>query len=291
MLEASPTLTEAGRAADVVRLEDDPPANAQLRNALPPLYNAQSLAATGADEVYVTDAAGRVPLLLERRVGRGRALVWNGASTFRWGFASGDVEAPRRYERLWSHFLRELSQPAQTEPLRLVAEKALVTRGEPVRLEAALQDAAFRPIDGARITARVQGPVKKDVVLEGRGEGAYGATLEGLPPGRYQASATAQTQTGRAAGSAQATFWVDAQSAEWQDVAPDPGLLAAVARASNAVSVRPGEESKVPPALLAARPRAEREKTVRLWEQPFAFALAMSLLSAEWWIRRKRGLA
>jgi hypothetical protein len=290
VLEAVPSLTEAGRAADLVRLEDDAAANAALWGTLPPLENVQSLAVTAADEVDVTDASGRLALLVERRAGRGKAIVMNGASSFRWGFASADVEAPRRYERLWSHFLRELSQPAQTEPLRLVAEKALVTRGEPVRLEAALQDAAFRPVDGARITAKIQGPVKREVVLEGRGEGSYGATLEGLPPGRYSASASALAN-GRGAGNATATFWVDAQSAEWQDVAPDAGLLAAVARAGGAASVRPGEESKLPAALLAARPRVEREKTVRLWEEPFAYALAIALLSTEWWLRRKRGLA
>ncbi len=290
VLEAAPALTEAGRAADVVRLEDDAATNVATWSTLPPLENVQALAVTALDQVDVTDASGRLALVIERRVGRGKAIVVNGASIFRWGFASADVDAGRRFERLWGHFLRELSQPAQTEPLRLVAEKALVTRGEPVRLEAALQDAAFRPVDGARVTARVNGPVSKDVVLEGRGEGSYGITLEGLPPGRYNASATAVTG-GRNAGTAQATFWVDAQSAEWQDVAPDPGLLAAVARAGGAASVRPGDESKLPQALLEARPRVEREKNVRLWEEPLAMALAIWLLSTEWWLRRKRGLA
>jgi hypothetical protein len=288
--EARPALTAAGRNSDLVRLDDDPAANFAAWAALPPVENAMPLAVAASDRVDVADAAGRVPLVVERRAGRGRAVLVNGASTYRWGFSGVDVDAGRRYERWWGNLLRALGEPAQSEPLRLVPERPLVARGEPVRLNAALQDAAFSPVSGARVTAQVRGPVQREVVLESRGEGAYGATLAGLPPGRYTVGARAEAN-GRAAGSAQATFWVDAQSAEWQDVAPDAGLLAAVARASNGTSVRPGREADLVQAISAARPRAGRERAVRLWESPFAFALITALLSSEWWLRRRRGLA
>ncbi len=288
--EAAPALTEAGRASDLVRLDDDPAVNFGLWGALPPLQNVQPLAVSATDRVDVADAGGRVALIAERRVGRGKVVFVNGAATYRWGFSAADVESGRRYERLWGNLLRALSEPAQSEALRLVPERPLVSRGEVVRLEAALQDARFQPVAGARVTARLSGPQTRDVVLESRGEGAYGAPLSGLPPGRYTVSANAQVD-GRAAGSASATFWVDAQSAEWQDVAPDPGLLAAVAAASGGASVKPGEEGGIPASLTAARPRAGRERAVRLWESPFAFAMIASLLSAEWWFRRRRGLA
>jgi hypothetical protein len=290
LAEARPALTEAGRASDLVRLDDDPQVNAQAWAALPPLEDAVPLAVSAGDRVDIADASGRVPLVVERRVGRGRAVLVNGASTYRWGFSGVDVDAPRRYERWWGNLLRALAEPAQTEPLRLLPERPLVARGEPVRLNAALQDARFAPVSGARVTAQVRGPANREVALESRGEGSYGATLVGLPPGRYAVSARAAVG-GRPVGAAQATFWVDAQSAEWQDVAPDAGLLAAVARASGAVSVRPGREGDLVQAMSATRPRAGRERAVRLWESPIAFALVAALLSSEWWLRRRRGLA
>ena len=288
--EAMPALTEAGRASDLVRLDDDPAVNFGAWGALPPLQNVQPLAIAGGDRVDVADASGRLALVAERRAGRGRVVFINGASSYRWGFSGSDADAGRRYERLWGNLLRALSEPAQTEALRLVPERPLVARGEPVRLEAALQDASFAPITGARVNARLSGPQSRDVVLESRGDGAYGATLADLPPGRYAVSATAQAG-GRAVGTASATFWVDAQSAEWQDVAPDPGLLAAVAQASGGAAVRPGDEGTIPASITASRPRAGRERMVRLWESPFVFAAIASLLSAEWWLRRRRGLA
>lgn len=288
--EADLVLTAQGRSADVMRLDDDAAANATLWAGLAPLANVTPIAASGEDLVYATDPSGRLPIVFERRAGRGRALFVNGAGTFRWGFSGSDADAPRRYERLWGNVLRAMGEPAQTEPLRLVPERPLVSRGEPVRLEAALQDAAFRPLDGARVVTKVTGPVTRNLPLPAAGQGGYGAALEGLPPGRYEASATA-TLGGRVVGSARATFWVDPQSAEWQDTAPDPGLLAALARASGGVAVTRGREGSIAPTLAAARPRTGRERALRLWESPFVFALATALLTTEWWMRRRRGLA
>ena len=99
------------------------------------------------------------------------------------------------------------------------------------------------------------------------------------------------TLGGKKLGDATATFWVDAQSAEWEDTAPDPGLLAAVARASGGTAVRPGGEDRIAPAFAAPRTLAGREAAHRLWESPLVFALATALLTTEWWMRRKRGLA
>ena len=288
--ETGVTLTSAGRTADLVRLDDDAASNDALWSGFAPIANVVPVAASGDDQVYATDASGRLPVVFERRIGRGRALFLNGGGTYRWGFSGNDNEASRRYERLWGNVLRAMGEPAQTEPLRLVPERPLVARGEPVNLSAALQDAAFRPLDGARVETKVTGPVTRTLALPGSGQGGYGGSLEGLPPGRYEASATA-TLKGRVVGSARATFWVDPQSAEWQDTAPDPGLLAAVARGSGGVSVTKGREGSIAPALAAARPRTGKERAVRLWESPYVFALATALLTTEWWMRRRRGLA
>jgi hypothetical protein len=288
--EATVALTQAGRSSDLMRLDDDAATNSALWGSFAPIANVVPVAASGDDQVYATDVSGRSPVVFERRVGRGRALFLNGGGTYRWGFSGSDTDASRRYERLWGNVLRAMGEPAQTEPLRLVPERPLVARGEPVRLSAALQDAAFRPLDGARIETKITGPVTRTLPLPGAGQGGYGASLEGLPPGRYEATATA-TLRGRAVGSARATFWVDPQSAEWQDTAPDPGLLAAVARASGGVAVTRGKEGSIAPALAAARPRTGRERAVRLWESPYVFALATALLTTEWWMRRRRGLA
>src|SRR5204863_1722837 len=106
--EAQAALTAQGRSADLMQLDDDPAANANLWAALAPLANVEPVAAQGDDQVYATDASGRAPIVFERRAGRGRALVINGAGTYRWGFSGGDADATRRYERLWGNVLRAM---------------------------------------------------------------------------------------------------------------------------------------------------------------------------------------
>ncbi len=62
--ETGVLLTEDGRQADLVRLDDDPAANLAAWSALPPVENVQPLAASAEDLVFAVDARGRVPVLL-----------------------------------------------------------------------------------------------------------------------------------------------------------------------------------------------------------------------------------
>src|SRR5215470_4359850 len=91
-----------------------------------------------------------------RRVGRGHLLVINGSGLWRWGFSAADEAASPRFERFWGNALRLLSEPTQSEPLRVAADRPLVSRGEPIEVSASLQDARFQPVDGASVTATLE---------------------------------------------------------------------------------------------------------------------------------------
>ncbi len=125
--------------------------------------------------------------------------------------------------------------------------------------------------------------------FEARGAGAYEARLEDLAPGRWNVRVSA-SRGGRALGSATGEFGVDRFSLELARTRPDSATLAAVAEASGGRATRDAAAESWARALGSRALARGRTVSLRLWESPWVFALVVALLSAEWIVRRRRGL-
>lgn len=287
--EAAPEPQPAG--AELLQWDDDPARGARAWREAAPLRDVAAIAAGGADRVLIAARDLQVPLWVSRTVGRGQALLVNGSGVWRWSLAGNDELAGERGRRLWRRTMRWLAEPVQGEPLRVTPERRLVAGGEPVRLDALLQDASFRPVSGAELRGELSGPggALKRFVFAAGGAGAYTATVPSPGPGRWQVSVRA-TRDGRELGRARNEFVVDRWTLEALRPQPDSSGMAAIASASGGQAGRASEaaswaRSLDPHALV----RPQRAST-RLWESPWLFALVVGLLSAEWMWRRRRGL-
>src|SRR5205814_2501785 len=150
---------------------------------------------------------GGPPLWLARAVGRGQALLVNGTGLWRWSLAGTDELAGERGRRLWRKTVRWLAEPVQGEPLRVTAERRLVPGGEPVRLDALLQDAQFHALSGADVRGEITGPggALKRIAFAPGGPGAYTSIFGSPGPGRWQVSVRA-TRDGRELARARREF-------------------------------------------------------------------------------------
>ena len=288
--------------------DTDPARGERAWRVAAPLADVMPLRAGAGDRVLVGSAglpAGRSPLLLARRVGRGQALLVNGTGLWRWSLSGTEELSAERGTALWRRLVHWLAEPAQAEPLRVEPERRLAAGGEPVRLFATLQDSAFRPLAGAEVTGELRGPVGRARTVRfvpggapgtPAAAGSYVAVLEDLPAARYRLSARA-SRGGRELGRADCEFAVDRWSLELARALPDSATLAAVAAASGG-SVGPVLRAGTPAAdagrwagALSARSLA-RGRTVsrKLWETPWPYAVILALLSIEWIWRRRRGL-
>jgi hypothetical protein len=160
-----------------------------------------------------------------------------------------------------------------------------------VRLDAILQDEAFRPVTGAELRGEATGPggvLRKFAFVPG-GAGTYTATLPSPGPGRWQVTVRAE-RPGREPVRARSEFVVDRWTLEGLRPQPDSAALAALAGASGGSATRAdGVEAWARALDPRALARPQRD-TVRLWESPWLFALVVALLSVEWMWRRRRGL-
>ena len=301
--EATPD-PPAGKLSDLVRVEEDPELVRRFFAGAPPLTGVSPVATRPGDQVALTGGGGPVPLLLLRRVGRGRVLLVNGSGLWRWGFSGADAATATRYERLWGNALRLLSEPTQSEPLRVATERPLLSRGEPVQVSASLQDSRFQPVDGAQVQATlereadlpdaVQGrtratPLPGAIRLTSQGGGSYAGRWDSLEPGRYRLRATS-AGPGAQRFTAASEFMVDDWSPEYLAAESDSETLDRLAQASGG-AVGTSEHASDLAAKISSRVRVGgKRREHRLWESPLFYLVSLGLLSGEWFLRRKRGL-
>ena len=276
---------------ELLAWDDDPARGARAWREAAPLSAVAGIAPGGADRVLLAGRDGGPPIWLARAVGRGQALLVNGSGVWRWSLNATDDLAGERGRRLWRKTVRWLAEPVHGEPLRVTAERRLVPGGEPVRLNALLQDARFQPVAGAEVSAELSGPggASRRVTFTPGAAGTYSAEVTSPGPGRWQVNARA-TRAGRELGRARGEFVVDRWTLEALRAEPDSGSLASIAEASGGKVGKATDAARWARSLDLRALVRQRTSSVRLWESPWLFALVVAMLSAEWGWRRRRGL-
>ncbi|MDP7278023.1 MAG: hypothetical protein QF363_21260, partial [Planctomycetaceae bacterium] len=87
-------------------------------------------------------------------------------------------------------------------------------------------------------------------------------------------------------------FLVNARDLELDDPAADPGLLAQIAQLSGGAEFKP-ENFEAAMAQLNETPASighARANVIDLWDNWYVLGAFVALLSAEWFLRKRRGL-
>lgn len=278
-------------ARELTAWDDDPARGERAWRAAAPLSQLAPIRAGAGDRVLIASLGDGPPLLIARRVGRGQALLVNGAGIWRWSLSNTDDLGAERGRRLWRRLARWLAEPVQGEPLRVRPERWLSASGEPVRLLAALQDGEFRPVSGGEVEADLLDAAgrARPVRFAPAGPGSYVASLDDLAPGRYRVRARAN-RGGRELGRSETEFAVDRWSLEEARAEPDSAGLAAITAAGGGRIAQASEASRWARRLEPRALARARTESVRLWESPWVFAVVVGALSLEWAWRRRRGL-
>lgn len=308
--DAALRLTPLGGKHPVTLLGADPEASAAAwrRHAWRGRNTGLSARENGA--VLVVDAADH-PLLAVGDIGEGRAAVVATDSLWTWAFGAdhgpgeaGDAahrDADRRdYHRLFDQLLAWLLRDPSLDLLQVQGPGAPVPQGQPLRLQVRARDGAgaVLPRLALRWSAARQGAGEAEEVVwhdapqptdaEGRAEVPLGDLGEGAWLVTVQAEVLGRQH------SAVQPVVVVAGSREASQIQPTDRLLQLLARASagqvwpsrppsKGVPLRPLEADD--PAAVADRLHTD------LWSRPEVLLVLLGLLSAEWWLRRRWGLA
>lgn len=284
-------LTKDGEHHAVMRVGASPADTARLWSALPPLAGSAALGGPrpGASVLAVTAApSGAVfPLIAVQRYGAGRSMVFAGEASWRWRMLMPSTD--RTYEYFWRQAVRWLAAPSPGQVSITVPDAPEPEDTIEIGIEA--RDRAFVAVADATIdaTLTVSGGDATPLVLRREAEGGgFTAAVRPDRVGLYRVQASAR-QGSTALGVADRWFYVGGSDREFADPRLNEGFLRRVAEASGGRYVHAADADELGPWLEASATQAEPDLR-DLWHQPWAFAIVVALLSAEWILRRRWGL-
>jgi len=296
------SLTPEGRRHPVTDVLDDPAGLDERWASLPPVHLPQGAIIPSADARTLLE--GRTPrgsqaLLAVAFRGQGKSAWLAAEAAWRWAFLP---ERADRFNAVYPRFalsmVRWLAEPMARERLQVNPTRLVYQNGDRVGFTASLWDESFLPTGDAEVKIEVTtsgdsiAPVATVSLQRAGAEGLYEGTIPPLPPGPYAYKATAQTPRQETAiRGPDGRFWVESMGPEFARTWADTATLELLARSSGGRSARAGNLAELLGAIPQTVRPAGRIREVELWNHWVLFAAFVTVLSIEWFLRRRRGMA
>jgi len=238
----------------------------------------------------------RHALIASQRVGRGKVLGLAFDRTWRLRYRTGDT----RHHRFWGQVMRwGLGERlrAGSERFRAGTDRLVYGPEDPVTVMARVLNEDYSGVSDARLEAvlrRKDGGEVTRVALTPRADshGFYEATLP--PPKRAGAFELEVVRLDAVAPEKiEASFLVTAsrRPIEMGTVRPSRDTLEALAKGTGGRVVTPDRLTELVEAFGEGRGTVQERREIALWNHPLVLLLLALLLTAEWVLRKRAGLA
>jgi hypothetical protein len=248
-------------------------------------------------QTNVSTSSGKFPALLIRRYGQGVTGLVNGDGLWKWDFFPEARELGNCYEDFWTQLIQWMASyseflPGQDFSLRLPASRGDL--GSSLAAAISYRGPAPAPQPTLRITPPTGPPttVNPAAIPDPSGRPLWRSSFTPDQPGTW----TLQLIDPRADAppAPEVLFTVPAPAQEADDLSPDPGFLEALARATGGKNLAPAGFPAFLKAHLVATPPSSRDAGAiwrSSWNTPLIAIGIVLLLAAEWFLRRRQGLA
>lgn len=277
----------------VLQIEETPAATRRAWGALPELDGANLFSGHKPGAEVLATGKNDQPLLVAQAYGKGRALAFGADSTWRWAFSEHDTQ--KYHKRFWRQIVLWLARrdKAEGEHMWITLDKQRIRLGEKVQITAHVQDSVGRALPNCEVRADVTGPKGVTASLSFNFTGdAYHAAYE--PPARGDYAVTAHAaRAGKDIGDAEAKFVVYVPDVELERPVADLDRLRNMAARTGGAYFSPDqagdlydaiEQRDVPDTVIV------RTDIIHLWDNWPMLLIFLGALTAEWIIRKRKGL-
>jgi uncharacterized membrane protein len=293
-----PQLTGAGQAHPISRLNEDRTLSQKTWNELPPISIPEALKTVKPGATVLLEAkrtgpsAQVVPLLVQQRYGGGQTLAFMGTDTWRWRMRM-DAKS-NAHETFWRQMLRYLvsDSPSQIE---VRAEQDVYAMDDDIRIVANIRDKRYNAVNDAHATVRVTKPsgANIDVPLKFstvNNANTYSGEFKADELGQHTIELTG-TSASLGVLSVKSNVLVSDLNREFYSAAQNSDLLKRIAAETGGKYYPLNDMQTLLDDLTYRRTPYSERVTKDLWDMPINFILIIGLLSGEWFLRKREGLA
>jgi len=297
-------LTPEGVSHPVMQVLNDSGFNQKLWPLLPPLqWTADTaVAKPGAAVLLKARNLAQTPIVAAQRFGAGRVFWVGTEETWRWRDRLGE----RVHQTFWLQVMRW--------------GLAGRLRGKDPRLQVGLDRSLMTPAETAELKARVvsangaparEAPIVKLERIGSKGEtvpgsartfemspmadasGLWQLSLSGLREGSWRVTTGHERPEFNGLAEAREIIVRDLNALEELDLAADlPGLTRLAAAGGHQAGTMDQADAILGDLAARLKPRTqEHRETIRLWNSYLSLLVVLALLSVEWTLRKRRGLA
>lgn len=296
-----PRLTPEGKFHPIVRIDEDWEANAAAWHQLPPLFSSWRFArpkpgcqllATGISEKFEPSTMGKgFPLIIARHVGQRKSLAFLGHGLYRWDLLMWGVGGTNDVLKgFLSNSIRWLVTREEDKPVRISTNKRIYRAGEEIFFTAQVYDETYHPLERALVMFTLVSPSGEYTLqLADAGNGQYKKTHRVFESGTYRVEGEA-TLRGRSLGKDEIEFSVSSFNPEFIDTRAHPELMESLARVTGGRSGPPDSLASIVGAMNFQPQTIHSTREIELYSFPWTLALIIVLLSAEWFIRKRKGM-
>ena len=294
-----PILTGAGQTHPITRLSDDRGQNQKIWTELPPISVSEVLmgikpGATVLLEARKVDgsASQLVPLLVQQRYGRGQTLALTSSDTWRWRMRMDSKSTA--HETFWRQTLRYIVSGTRLQT-EISSEQDVYALDDTVKIVADVRDRKFNAVSDARVIARVTKPsgATVDVPLKFttlNDANTYDGGFKVDELGQHKIELVGNSSS-LGALSAKSDLLVSDLNREFYGAAQNSDLLKRIAAETGGKYYTPNQAQTLLDDLTYRQSPYSERVTKDLWDMPINFMLIVGLLTGEWFLRKREGLA
>jgi len=291
-------LTPRGVNHPIARLNENRDQNVKAWDQMPLITLPEVITQIKPGATVILEARNKdnrnqtVPLMVEQRYGRGKALALMADDTWRWRMELDSKNLSQ--ENFWRQTLRYLvsTTPDQVE---CKSERDVYTEGEPVKIHADVETKKFEPKKDAQVSLQVTKPsgavVKVPMQLSASSDNTdYVGDFATDEKGTYHVEMTAANGKENL-GAAKSDFLVSDINKEFFASAQNVDLLKRIAAETSGKYYPVNKANDLVQDLTYRDGKNSELVTKELWDMPINFLLLIGFVGAEWFLRKKKGLA
>ena len=239
-----------------------------------------------------SDSRNEFPIVLLNDQQYYRSVILNGEGFWEWHFLVQDNQRiSNGYQKFLINMLRWANDRTQLKPVILKTKRNVVNLGEPVQLTGSIYDATYQPVKDGELIVNAEWNQQK-FSIESTNDSTGNYLIEFVPPGEGKYTITAKGfREGIELGNDRVEIEVIPIEKEFIHIDQNVEFLKKLADMGNGFYMDASEIDSLKSALIEPNKVILKDSVIDIWYHPVLLAIIIMLISVEWILRKRMGLA